>query len=155
MRWWWIKKPFLMGGPNPTGEELEQIRKAGPGDLLVISLLDGTLQIPGYSTARDREAGLIFHTIPIMDFTPPAISQILEFLGLVGKLRPGFRAYVHCQGGIGRTGTMAAAFWIAQGLDPDSAVTLVRQTQPHAVETEEQMQRLREFHERFRRLFQA
>lgn len=153
MSTWYIHKPFLMGGPNPPEHLLKQIRASERN--LLISLLDETHQPPNCPPERALALGFTRYNIPIADFTGPRISQFLEFLGLVRGFPDVGRVYVHCQAGMGRTGTMAVAYWIARGLDPDSALALVRQNQPLAVETEEQMQRLREFYDRFRRVFQA
>ena len=44
------------------------------------------------------------------------------------------KVLIHCQGGWGRTGTMAAAYWINMGLPAHKAITKVRQTNPGALE---------------------
>lgn len=147
---WYIHNPFFIGGPNPTEDQLQQIK--GKGVNLLISLLDEEYQKPHYSVDRIEKLGFIRYNIPIKDFNPPSISQIFEFLGLIKNLPIEARVYMHCWAGIGRTGTMAVAYWISRGLDPDSAVTLVRQAQPHAVESPEQMYRLKEFYQRFGKL---
>lgn len=49
---------------------------------------------------------------------------------------------MHCQGGFGRTGMMAAAYWVGKGLSAKEAIDKVRQSRPHAVETKEQEESL-------------
>ncbi|MFZ2958121.1 MAG: dual specificity protein phosphatase family protein [Candidatus Ozemobacteraceae bacterium] len=148
---WWIHKPFLIGGSNPTECRLMQVR--GEGVNLVISLLDEKTQPLKCPVERLEAMGFIRHNIPVPDFTPPSIPQILEFLGLVRKIPKGGKIYVHCQAGIGRTGTMASAYWISRGLSPEEAVQRVRKNRPFAVETDEQMHILREFHRIFGTIF--
>jgi len=45
---------------------------------------------------------------------------------------------VHCRGGFGRTGTVAARLLVERGLDPAAAMALVRHTRPGSIETSEQ-----------------
>ena len=45
---------------------------------------------------------------------------------------------VHCQGGLGRTGTMGAAYWIWKGLSAEEALARIRQVRPGAVESPDQ-----------------
>ena len=52
------------------------------------------------------------------------------------------KVLVHCQGGHGRTGTMAAAYWINKGLTAEQAITKMRQINPLAIETKEQKESL-------------
>ena len=54
---------------------------------------------------------------------------------------------MHCQGGTGRTGTAAAAYWIAKGVPFGESVARVREARPGAVETVEQIDVLRAFEE--------
>jgi protein-tyrosine phosphatase len=54
---------------------------------------------------------------------------------------------VHCEGGIGRTGTMAAAYWIARGLTVADAIARIRKARRGAVESEDQKRVLHRFAE--------
>jgi len=45
---------------------------------------------------------------------------------------------VHCRGGVGRSGLVAAAVATTYGDDADAAIARVRQAQPLALETREQ-----------------
>jgi len=45
---------------------------------------------------------------------------------------------MHCRGGVGRSGMVAAAVTTTYGDDADAAIARVRQAQPLALETREQ-----------------
>lgn len=58
-------------------------------------------------------------------------------------LRGGGKVCLHCVGGRGRSGTVAALLLIEFGYDPEEAVRAVRAARPGAIETEAQLEYLR------------
>jgi protein-tyrosine phosphatase len=139
---WWIDEPHLIGSRNPTLAELERLRHAGFG--VLVSLLDEQEQSPRYDVGRAMALGFVRHTIPVGDFHAPTVDQLESFVALVANLPPATKTVVHCQGGTGRTGTFAAAYWIAKGLTVSEAMAHVRKARPHAVETRDQARALDE-----------
>ena len=87
--------------------------------------------------------GLAWHHFPIQDVRPP--DQRFESLwannrdAILTLLRNGSRVLVHCRGGLGRAGTVAARMLIELGVAPQEAVTLVRAARPGAIETSAQL----------------
>lgn len=140
---WWIESPHLIGSRNPTLSDLEDLRREGFG--VLVSLLNEQEQPPRYDVARATALGFVRHNIPVRDFHPPTVEQLEQFVVLIADLPPGSKTVVHCEGGTGRTGTFAAAYWIARGLTVADAVAHVRKARPHAVETPEQEDALNEF----------
>jgi len=61
------------------------------------------------------------------------------------RLRGGDNVVVHCRGGLGRTGTIAACVLVARGVEPDEAMRLVRASRPGAIESEAQERFVRTF----------
>lgn len=57
---------------------------------------------------------------------------------LLARLQAGEKLLIHCRGGRGRSGTIAAALLIAGGVAPAEAVRMVRAARPGAIETAEQ-----------------
>jgi atypical dual specificity phosphatase len=149
MATWWIDEPFLVGSSNPTDEELAHLR--ADGFALLVCLLDPTEQRPRYDIDAARQAGWSCHTIPIKDFRAPSIEQLDEFVRFVDGAGGQTKILVHCEGGFGRTGTMAAAYWIARGLTVAEAIARIRTARRGAVETEDQKRVLHRFAERLDR----
>ena len=89
--------------------------------------------------------GLKRTNLGVADFHAPSVDQLSQFVDLVEAEGSRGKTLVHCQGGTGRTGTAAAAYWIAKGVPFEEAVAKVREARPGAVETEEQLAMLRAF----------
>lgn len=144
---WWIDYPRVLGSPNPTTADLEELRSQGFE--VVVSLLREEDQQPNYDVAKAKAMGLSRYSIPVRDFHAPTVDQLIEFSELVDGLAGSVRILIHCQGGMGRTGTFAAAYWIARGSSVEEAITRIRKARMHAIETQEQEGVLKEFAERY------
>ena len=140
---WWIDKPYLLGSKNPTGADLERLRGDGFG--VLVSLPCEEEQAPRYDVARATAVGYVRHNIAVKDFCPPTVEQLEQFVKLVDGSPPGTKTIVHCEGGTGRTGTFAAAYWAAKGMTVADAIMYVRKARCHAIETPEQEGVLTEF----------
>ena len=83
-----------------------------------------------------------FH-LPIPDVSVPdaAFEQQWAVISpdLMHRLRAGFDVLVHCKGGLGRAGTIAARLMIGMGVPAEQAVKAVRAVRPGAIETGAQL----------------
>lgn len=59
-------------------------------------------------------------------------------------LKAGGGVVMHCRGGLGRTGLVAARLLVEEGMPPDEAIALVRRVRPGSIETWEQESYIRE-----------
>ena len=82
-----------------------------------------------------------FH-LPIADVSTPdeRFEQEWDVAGeeLCSILRSGSNVLVHCRGGLGRAGTIAARLLVELGMDPATAIASVRAVRPGAIETSDQ-----------------
>jgi len=88
---------------------------------------------PGYDPSAAGDLGYAFHHLPIADFQAPAAAQFRAFLDIAAHAAG--NTLVHCWGGLGRTGTMGAALYIAGGATADAAIAEIRARRPGAIQS--------------------
>jgi atypical dual specificity phosphatase len=154
-RLWWVIPGVLAGMPMPfihserrlnQGGALEdyddELRSLSAGGIKAIVSL---LNIPSDASIYES-AGFDFLCLPVPDGGAPTLDQMSAFVRFVDAHRATQRAVaVHCQAGLGRTGTMLAAYLIAQGETAGGAIQRVRSIESGAIETPAQIHFLQEF----------
>ena len=90
--------------------------------------------------AEVQSQGMKSHWFPIPDGgVPDDPGELMPLLRTIrSAVRTGERVVVHCRGGLGRAGTVAACVLVSFGRDPADAIVAVRQARPRAIENEQQ-----------------
>ena len=79
--------------------------------------------------------------LPVADYHTPSLEQLeLGVTAIRDGLARGVPVAVHCAAGLGRSGTLLAAYLVSQGSEPETAIENVRAVRPGSVETLEQEQ---------------
>ena len=129
----WVEKPHLAGLAYPeSAADLSWLRRNG------IQILVTLTESP---VRRDwvNETGLLVVNVPVPDMEAPTDRQLDHILDTIRKANAsGMGVAVHCGAGLGRTGTVLAAYLVANGESPREAIAAVRELRPGSVETIEQ-----------------
>ncbi len=126
------------------GADVSRLREHYQADVLV-SLLETdeyrSLNIVRLPEAA-REAGIEVLHLPIEDVNvPESMSECQATVRAAAQaLDEGKTVVVHCRGGLGRSGLVAACCLVECGVEPGTAIEEVRKARPGAVETPEQEQ---------------
>jgi atypical dual specificity phosphatase len=86
--------------------------------------------------------------LPVPDFHAPTLEQIIQFVDTTcDVLANGGRVGVHCTAGLGRSGTMVAAYLVSLGDTPADAIAKVRERRPGSIETAEQEEAIADYYD--------
>jgi len=116
------------------------------GAKLVLTLVEpdelAMLKVPGLGR-EVQSRGMAWCHLPIADYSvpTPAFEQqwVTEGATIRERLRDGDDVLVHCKGGLGRAGMIAARLLVELGMEPVAAIREVRRARKGAIETPAQL----------------
>lgn len=141
--------PRFLAGRYPEWHEVQALVSAG-----VTHFLDLTEAGEREPYAPDLPSGVTSRRMSIPDFSIPDTEGMREILDeLDAALGAGHGVYLHCFGGLGRTGTVVGCFLVRHGRTGDEALARIRQLRtecgcsPHSPETDAQRAMVRGWRE--------
>ena len=133
---YWLLDGQLLAGeypasstPEETRPKLEDILNAG-----IRSFVDLTFAsegLPPYELvlrqlAEEKQIEVGYHRFSIKDHDVPATTLMQDVLRTIREeIAAGRPVYVHCWGGIGRTGTVAGCWLVEDGYSCDDALSRI------------------------------
>lgn len=138
---YWVREGRLLAGPLPArGTPANtRLRLQALGEAGVNTWIDLTEEPSPYR--EDLPAGAHYRRFPIPDMGVPTHTQMAAILDTIdAELAAGRTVYVHCWGGIGRTGTVIGCWLVRHGTPAEAALSEIeaRRGEPGAPETDEQ-----------------
>lgn len=123
--------------------DLRVIRQWGASTVLTLlerwELED--MKVPDLGSAI-RQSGMNWHWLQIKDGGIPQNDVVPQWQAvkalLLEQLSHGKSIFIHCKGGLGRTGTLTTELLVALGEPLPAAMLRVRKVRPGAIETIEQ-----------------
>ncbi len=140
----WLKKSRLAGTPRPgivddIDYDLKALKRVG------ITCLVTLTRTPPDTAALARHA-IENVWLPIDDMGAPSLVEAARLCQtLDGRLAAGDVIAVHCRAGLGRTGTILAAYLIWEGQSALSALESARRIEPRWVQSDIQVKFLEQF----------
>jgi hypothetical protein len=159
---YWVEPGRFLAGEHPAKFDAELTRKRV--DALIeagfdtfIDLTQPAETFPYIDILLEQAAvydvKVTHRRFAIGDFGLPTSRQMNEILDTIAEyLRAGRKIYLHCWGGIGRTGTTVGCYLVRQGKTPEGALAQLSawwrgvpksQIHPHSPETREQVNFIR------------
>jgi protein-tyrosine phosphatase len=118
-------------------ESLSQLKAGGATAVITLMTTDELHEegLPDFSRAV-KALGLDWYHLPVPDFGVPGgdFEQAWDAcrLELQQRLQSGDTLALHCKGGSGRTGMVAAKLMLAAGVAPEDAITAIQALRPRA-----------------------
>ena len=130
---YWVEPGQLLAGEYPGSKEdtaaRVKVRKLlDAGVTLFLDLTDEFDHLKPYRELLGEVASaagrIVEHkAIPIRDYHVPTTEQMARILDVIdAALEAGEVVYVHCWGGIGRTGTVVGCYMVRHGWSPVDAI---------------------------------
>lgn len=140
----WLLPGRLAGTPCPgivESVEHDLAALARVGVTILVSLMENEPDV-----AAGQRYGIRIVWFPIPDMQAPTVPAATETCrGVARWIRAGRVVAFHCKAGLGRTGTMLAAYLITQGHSAVQALERVRAIEPRWVQSEVQIRFLEAF----------
>lgn len=134
---YWVVDNLLLAGEYPGSFEVENTRRKidsflDHGVHSFIDLTEADELVP-YEPVLKEEAKIygvvpVHQRFPIRDHTVPTADGMASILDAIdAEVDSGRAVYVHCWGGIGRTGIVVGCYLVRHGLSNEQAVERVNQ----------------------------
>jgi atypical dual specificity phosphatase len=124
----WLVDGRVAGMARPVPADAGWLREQG-----VTAVLSLTERFP------PPMEGLEVRHLPVRDMESPTLEQIRDAVAYMrAVVAAGGCVVAHCGAGMGRTGTILAAYLVGEGFPPERAIAEVRERRPGSIETLDQ-----------------
>jgi len=134
---YWVRPDRLLAGPYPggwiSGETQRRVRALVEAGVTLFLDLTEPGEVDSYlvplTTEAKRQGRTVHHQrLPIPDMEVPSDEHMIRILDTIdAALAEGETVYVHCLGGIGRTGTAVGCYLVRHGMEGEDALKAIVQ----------------------------
>lgn len=124
---YWLVENRIFAGPypyNPGGRQpllfLENLFELGIDSFIDLTEED---ELTHYSRLLETHLKINYARFAIEDYSVPSTDQMRQILDHINsELEQGRKIYLHCFGGVGRTGTVAGCYLAENGFSGEAAI---------------------------------
>jgi len=169
---YWVQPGRLLAGEYPGAllvadarQKLRRLLAAGVTLFLDLTHPNDGLEPYVELLSEETKPGsrpVIYRRLAIPDRSVPSVAQMVQTLDLIDEaLAAGHVVYLHCWGGVGRTGTVVGCYLVRHGRSGDAALAEIarlwqdvekRNRHPQSPETAAQMAMVRTWQEGCQRI---
>lgn len=146
MSYVWIIPYKLAQGPLPRINELKSLSETF--DVFIILIMPH--EVPGgidYYLSMLNSYGIEYIHVPTPDFHPLQLLELYYLSRYIEEqISNGRKVFVHCMGGVGRSGLVTASYLVYKGYDLYSAIKYLRDRVPYAIENIGQLRMLEDYY---------
>lgn len=139
---YWVLPGRLLAGeyPGEKTPKLSRQKLASYLDVGIDAFLDLTeehelspYEVELQALAAAKQTACLYQRMPIRDVNVPSNpEQMKRILATVEQwLQTGRHVYIHCWGGVGRTGTVVGCYLVSQGMTGNAALAQIEQFWTH------------------------
>ena len=159
---YWVEPDRFLAGEHPGSFDPEATRRHMDAFLEagITTFIDLTQshERESYKAILEEQArayglSVTYQRLAIRDFGTPSRETMTGILNAIdGALASGQKVYIHCWGGVGRTGTTVGCYLVRHGKTGEQALDQITEwwqgvpkhvTHPHSPETDEQREFIR------------